>query len=867
MSQGTPKAQTPSGRAASPRPDAAGAAHPRHTRAPSTAPGAPGRPARWASGAKTGVGTALGTASRLWFTLSHGIVTEVFYPAVDTASTRDFQFLVTDRHDFFAEEKRDTQSEVHYVQPGVPAYRLVNTCRKGRFRIEKDVVADPRRSVLLQQTTFKPLQGQLSEYCVCALLTPHLGNQGAENTGYVGEYKGLSLLLARRGGLALALACTAPWKNRSAGFVGASDGWQDLSRHKRMSWQYDRAENGNVALTGEVDLEACGGRFLIALAFGRDEAEAGHRARASLLQGFADAQREYVHHWSVWQKSLLPLEGSREHPQDVYRLSGMVMRSHEAKDFPGAIVASLAVPWGDSKGDHDMGYHLVWARDMINTVGGLLAIRQHEDARRVLFYLYTTQEPEGHWPQNMFLDGRACWKGIQLDETAFVILLVGMGRQEKALNDADLKFLWPMVRKAAGFLVKHGPVTPMDRWEEIPGYYASTMAVEVPALLVAADVAESQGESALAEFLRQTADAWNEEIERLLYVRGTDRAHQAGVEGYYVRLARPDQMSAPAPAHGSVTLPNHPPGQGEHPVADVISPDALTLVRFGLRAADDPRIVNTVRAIDRFCKVDTPRGPCWHRYTDDGYGEHADGSPFDGTGIGRAWPLLSGERAHYELAAGRTEEAERLLRAMEGFANESGLLHEQVWDTQDLPEKELYFGRPSGSAMPLVWAHAEYVKLRRSLHDHRVFDTPPQSVQRYIVGKQKARHAIWRFEQPRRFLPAGLILRLETRAPTVVRWSSDGWGTSQEVKSHDSGLGVHRADLPTEKLGGGADVVFTFFWPDSNQWEGKDFQVQVRDGAEVPHARPGKAPRTDSAHETRGHQAGSGTGASKSRRG
>jgi glucoamylase len=718
------------------------------------------------------------------------------------------------------------------------------------------ILADPRRSVVLQQTQFTPLRGRLGDYCVCALLTPHLGNQGADNTASVGEHKGMPLLAARRGGLALALACTAPWKKRSAGFVGVSDGWQDLSRHKRMTWEYDRAENGNVALTGEVDLEACGGRFVLALAFGRDEAEAGHRARASLLQGFDDARDEYVRAWSEWHKGLLPLQGSRQQPHDVYRLSAMVMRTHEAKDFPGAVVASLAVPWGDAKGDGDMGYHLVWARDMINTVGGLLAVRQHEDARRVLFYLYTTQEPDGHWPQNMFLDGRPCWNGVQLDETAFVILLVGLARREKALNDAELGFFWPMVRRAAGFLVRHGPVTPMDRWEDVPGYYASTLAVEVPALLVAAEVAEGQGEPALAGYLRETADAWDDAIESLLYVRDTELARRTGVEGYYVRLARPDQMAAPAPAYGRVTLPNHPPGKGERPAAAVISPDALTLVRFGLRAADDARVVNTVRVIDQLCKVETPRGPCWHRYTGDGYGEHADGTPFDGTGIGRAWPLLTGERAHYELAAGRAGEAERLLRALEGFAGDSGLLPEQVWDTQDLPQKELYCGRPSGSAMPLVWAHAEYVKLRRSLHDGRVFDTPRQTVQRYLVEKKGSSLAAWRFEQPRRALPAGRTLRLEVTAPAVVRWSSDGWKTTHEARLRDTGLGVHLADLPTDGLPGGADVVFTFHWPQSGRWEGRDFHVTVEAGAE--HRRP--APGNGDAADRRRPQARSGKG-------
>ena len=155
-------------------------------------------------------------------------------------------------------------------------------------------------------------------------------------------------------------------------------------------------------------------------------------------------------------------------------------------------------------------------------------------------------------------------------------------------------------------------------------------------------------------------------------------------------------------------------------------------MRFGLRKADDPRIVNTVRVIDHVLKVETPFGQSWHRYNDDGYGEHADGGPFDGTGIGRLWPLLTGERGHYELAAGRPDSAEKMVAAMEGFANESGLIPEQVWDSPDIPEQQLYFGRPSGSAMPLVWAHAEYLKLRRSLEDGSVFDMPTHTVARYV---------------------------------------------------------------------------------------------------------------------------------------
>ncbi|HEX3870835.1 MAG TPA: glycoside hydrolase family 15 protein, partial [Pirellulales bacterium] len=553
------------------------------------------------------------------------------------------------------------------------------------------------------------------DYALYLLVAPHLGDQGQDNTAWVGEFKGVPMLFAKRASYSLAIACSTPWLTRSVGFAGTSDGRLDLEQHKRMTWNYDRAEGGNVVLTAEIDLAASQGQFVVVAAFGRNEDEAGHRARASLLQGFAAAREKYVAGWQEWQRGLLALKGAQGHAENMYQISAAVMRTHESKQFPGGIIASLAIPWGASKGDSDQGYHLVWPRDMIQTVGGLLAVRGHEDARRVLFYLHVTQEADGHWSQNMFVDGRPSWTGIQLDETAFVILLVSLARREGALGDENLKSLWTMVRKAVGYLVCHGPVTPLDRWEEESGYFASTIPIEIAALLSAAEMAEMHGEDALAMYLRETADVWNAEIESLLYVTGTQLARDAGVEGYYVRFAGPDQRSASKPAAGSVTLKNHRHGEGKIALEELVSPDALALVRFGLRSADDPRIVNTVRVIDHLLKVDTPQGPGWHRYNKDGYGEHADGSPFDGVGIGRIWPLLAGERGHYELAAGRRDEAEKMVDAMESFANESGLIPEQVWDSPDIPEHQLHFGRPSGSAMPLVWAHAEYVKLRRSL--------------------------------------------------------------------------------------------------------------------------------------------------------
>jgi glucoamylase len=770
----------------------------------------------------------------VWFTLSHGILDEIYYPRVDQACTRDLGLIVTDGREFFSEEKRQTAHRIDYLAEGVPAYRLVNTCAQGRYRIEKEVVTDPKRDVLLQRTRFVPLKATLEDYHLYVLLAPHLGNRGAHNTAWIDDYKGVPMLYAERAGNALALACSVRWLGRSAGFGGVSDGWQDLTRNKEMLWRYPRAEDGNVALTGEVDLNAADGSFVLALGFGRNANEAGQRALGSLFDGFDAALAEYTLGWQGWQQTLRDLRQDRTPPtgSDLYHVSATVMRVHEAKRLRGGLIASLSIPWGATKGDDDLsGYHLVWPRDLVEVAGGLLAAGAAEDARRVLGYLQVTQEADGHWPQNMWLDGRSYWDGIQMDETAFPILLVGLAYREKALEAKMAGRFWPMVRKAAGFLVHNGPVTQQDRWEEDPGYSPFTLAVEIAALLVAADLADLNGEQELGTYLRETADVWNDSIERWIYVTATPLARMVGVEGYYIRDAPPEVAEAASPAGGFVPIKNRPPGESSRPAEQIISPDALALVRFGLRAADDPRILNTVRIIDTLLKVETPVGPAWHRYNGDGYGEHEDGSPFDGTGIGRAWPLLTGERAHYELAAGRPAEAARLRAALEGFANEGGLLPEQVWDAPDVPDAELYFGRPSGSAMPLAWAHAEYVKLRRSLHDGCVFDMPRQTVQRYLVDKVVASHATWRFNQKPHVIPPGKTLRFELLEPALVHWSADDWQTLENTESRDTGLGTHVADIPTTRLAAGSTVRFTFRWSLTNQWEGQDYAVQVAEVA------------------------------------
>ena len=793
------------------------------------APGWPGIPPRWTSSAKSAMGTSFSSNSRVWFTLSHGIFNEIYYPRIDQACVRDLGLLVSDGAGFLSEEKRDADCVVRRPMVGAPAFDLVNSCRQGRYRIAKSIVVDPQRDALLQLSRFSALQGALSDYHLYVLLAPHLGNHGAGNTAWLGDYKGHPMLFAERDGTALALACSVPWLKRSVGFVGSSDGWQDLFAHGGMTFDYTRAENGNVALSAEIDLTAADGSFLLALGFGRNAVEAGNRARASLQAGFQGAQREYLRHWSDWQKTLLPLDQTRTRDGlNMYRVSTAVVRAHEALDFPGGIIASLSIPWGFNKGDDDLGgYHLAWPRDLVEAAGGLLAAGACEESRRVLCYLQATQEADGHWTQNMWLDGSPYFNGIQMDETALPVLLVDLARREKALAASEVARFWPMVRQAAAYLACNGPVSSQDRWEEDPGYSPFTVAAEIAALLAAADLAEAHHDPGIAAYLRETADVWNASLDRWMYVTDTDWCRRFQVAGYYIRVAPIDPKEGRGCLQQSVDVKNLPLGRPGSLAYHLVSPDALALVRFGLRAADDPRILDTIKVVDALLKVEAPQGPIWHRYNDDGYGEHEDGAPFDGTGVGRLWPLLTGERAHFELAAGRIEEAKRLQCCLENMASEEGLLPEQIWDAPDLPDRELFFGGPSGSAMPLVWAHGEYLKLLRSIRDGRVFDMPPQTRQRYLVDKVQSPRMVWRFNHKIRSLPAGMSLRIETSAPAEIRWSADDWQTSQDAGTADTGLGVCYADLAIETLAQGKAARFTFYWPQTGRWEGEDFAVAV----------------------------------------
>ena len=253
-----------------------------------------------------------------------------------------------------------------------------------------------------------------------------------------------------------------------------------------------------------------------------------------------------------------------------------------------------------------------------------------------------------------------------------------------------------------------------------------------------------------------------------------------------------------------IKLPNRPFWQKRQPAIEIVSPDALALVRFGLRAADDPRMLDTVKVIDATLRSETRTGPAWTRSTEDGYGENKEGAPFKKSGVGRGWPLLAGERGHYEIAAGHGEAALELLKTMARQTSECGMLPEQVWNADDIPSRELFNGRPTGSGMPLAWAHAEYLKLLQSLHAGEIWDGVPQTAARYIQSRHPASFQIWRPEQRRAFLTAGKDLRVDLAFPAIVAWRHGG--KEQSLKTTDSRLGLHTTTLPLASLAHGEAV-------------------------------------------------------------
>jgi glucoamylase len=788
----------------------------------SSAFGAPGIEPRWTSSAKEGVGTSYHTGCRVWFTLSHGIVNEIYYPYVDQPNTRDFQFLISDGETFCHEEKRDFDHAIEYPERDCLFYRLTNSERGGRYRVVKHVLTDPHRSVLLVHTKLEVLDASLiGKLRLYALLAPHLAGFGAGNSGWCCEIGDNKLIHAQRSGVDLLMACSTGFSRRSVGYVGFSDGWQDLMDNFKMDWEFQSAENGNIALTGEIDLPD-NSEFTIAVALGRSYQSAATKLFQSLAEPFELKRQAYVRQW---QRAVVDpkfdFSSDTGDGGGMYRLSRCVLLAHEDKIFQGAMVASLSIPWGEIKGDQDLGgYHLVWTRDLVNSTTALLATGQTGTPLRALIWLAAIQRPDGSFPQNSWIDGTTYWSGLQQDEVAMAILLAWRLHKHDALGLFRPR---AMIVRAAAYLILRGPVTSQDRWEENAGYSPSTIATVIAALACAAEWVREFGRPDVSEFLFAYADWLAAHVED--WTVTTQGELVEGIRRHYVRIT-PTDPNAPDPhADPNTAMIQITNGGGLHPARNVVSGDFLHLVRLGIRDASDSLVRDSIEVIDRVLKHDLPQGPGWRRYNHDGYGQKDDGSAYDGTGVGRCWPILTGERGHYELAAGR--DPTPFITAMEHFSDQGGMITEQVWDGADLSDGKMKRGFPTGAAMPLCWSHAEYVSLVRSRHDGVCFDRAEPAFQRYVVNRVQSRYEFWTLRHPLRRVPRGKILRIILAAEATITWSTDDWAQTNKSDTNSLGKMLWFADFPTADWPIGSVLAFTFFWKRDQRWEGGNWQVSV----------------------------------------
>jgi glucoamylase len=679
------------------------------------APGHPGVAPGWTTGAKVGIGTAYfdparGPArSHVWYTLAEGVLTEVLYPDVGTANVRTVELAVSDGRTFTDFEKDDTRHGVELVGDAL-VYRQVNVAKSGRYRIEKTHVTDPAHDALLVEVAVHALRGT-SGYDVYLSIDPSVANTGTSDSAEVVERRGRTNLVARERDIALALTASAPLAHASVGFDGSTSDPADLvARSGRLGYGYREAPDGNVVGMARVGSRSEGRltRFTFALGFGRSASAAIEQADGALARGFAAVLRDYRRGWHRYLASLGPAPSAAD-PR-LYRLASMTLRAHEDKLHPGAFAAALAVPWGEYRSSYDVdrGYRLVRARDLYHIGTGLVAVGDRRAARRALAFLDDTmQRPDGSIAPAVQADGTPLHVPRQLDDTALGVVLAGQLDQDRRYPS--------LVRPAADYIVRHGPATPRDRWRDKPGYSPSTIAAEVAALVVAARMARGADEPSRARTYVATADRWASDV--------TD----------WTLAARPGRTLSPHFIHVSTTK------NPDRNAAEARSVDAgfLELVRLGVKRPDDAAIVHSLDLVDRRLRWLGPHGPAWRRYTGDSYGLDPRVRGLE-DGVGRPWPLLTGERAEYELALAASGAKRRprnvygpprLLRTLASFANRGWFIPEQVWDGPRT--KAFVRGEAEGSATPLAWAMAQYLRLAEGIRRGRPLGTPPETARHF----------------------------------------------------------------------------------------------------------------------------------------
>jgi len=662
------------------------------------APGAPGELPTWTGANKEAVGTSSTAQSKVWFTLADGILTEVYYPRVDMPDVRTLEFAVSNGREVWI-ESHDLEHSIQQIDSHALLFRQVSRDPRGLFSITKTYATDPKRNTLLIDVAFSGPAGD----SLYVLYHPALANSGYGEAGFSAG----NALVAEKRGTASAVVCSNGFKQMSSGFAGTSDGYTDLLLHHRLAWRYARAQDGNVVQTGDIDKPR---HFTLALGFGTSPEAALRAAHASLADGFSAIDTEYRNGWAAFLHGLRTVSPPYE---NEFQLAAMVIKAHEDKTYRGAIIASLSIPWGFAVSAAQPiagGYHLVWVRDLYEAATALLAAGKRDVAARALHYLFNVQQrPDGSFPQNSWVDGRPYWTAVQMDEDSYPMILAWqLGEDGPAM--------WRNhIRPEAEYVVAHGPATQEERWEELPGYSPSTIAAEIAGLVCAADIARKNGATKEARLFLSTADSWADHLNQWLVTTTGDLGKKVSVNAYFIRI---DNNKDPNDGY-KLDVRN---GGGMWDERDVVDAGFLELVRLGIRSASDPIIEGSVRVIDSAIRVETPAGPDFYRYSHDGYGETFFGGPWLGDGIGRLWPILAGERGEYEIARGR--DPSPYLNAMLHFANAGGMIPEQVWDRADATHTNFTFGAGTGSATPLVWSMAQFMRLALCEKEKRIVEQP-----------------------------------------------------------------------------------------------------------------------------------------------
>ena len=706
------------------------------------APGAPGDRAVWTPADKDGFGTSTTTRSKVWYTLNNGELTEVYYPDLGTPSVRDLQFIVSDGATFAERESDATNQQVQLVDGRALEYKQVNTDKSGAYRITKTYVTDPARSTVLVDVTFESLTGK--PYQLYALYDPSLNNNGDDDTATSTDGK----LFAGDGNAASSLVSAPKFAQVSSGYLGKSDGWTDLKDDYTMDWSYGSASTpGNVVQTAKTPLTGLSRsqHLTLSLGFGATTSAAFTEAQGSLNSGFSKAETDYQTGWHGYLGSLkaapasVGSSGSLEHT--TYDVSAMTLAAHEDKTYRGAYIASPTMPWvwGTGLENPSGAYHLVWSRDLYQIATALLAAGDTAGAERALTYLFERQQKsDGSFPQNSTVDGTPHWGNTQLDEVAFPIVLAWqLGRTDRTTYRNHVK-------PAADYIVANGPATPQERWENQGGYSPATIASEIAGLVCAADIARANSDMGSSNRYLRVADDWQQSVEKWTVTTNGPLASYP----YYLRITKDGNPNAGTTYNIGDSGPN---GIDQRRVVDT---SYLEMVRLGVKAANDPNIVQSLAVVDSTqtldyqkvgLKVNTPNGTFWHRFNFDGYGETRDGGPWDiiypacqlttclqtQATIGRVWPIFAGERGEYELAAGKAGAAGRLSSVAKS-GNAGYMLPEQVWD--DFPpsgQPGFTPGEGTFSATPLAWTHAQFVRLAWSIQANRPVEQPSIVACRY----------------------------------------------------------------------------------------------------------------------------------------